>query len=215
MFCKEIIYFFLCLCRPLSRPSCITDRNVFRRQNVGQLCRPPPFVTFNLTTISLTATIRQRHLCDITPVYPMTVQFTHCDTGALESLPTVGLAVTSTVHPQSWIVLMKSCCASLWSLSFQSKKVKSELWKGNLRRWVFQTLLIIPPLYNFWGDKQFICWFRLFNWFLCLISRQGESSVIVFGELDRRRTYWHIYCRMQTSAIPHLHPPPNLFFFYF
>lgn len=121
------MYSFLCLFRPLSRPSCITDRNVFGGQNVGQLCGPPPFVTFNLTTISPTAPIRRRRPCDVTAVYPITAQFTHCDTGVLESLPTVGLAVTFTVHPQSWIVSMKCCRASLWSLPFQSTRVKSQL----------------------------------------------------------------------------------------
>lgn len=64
-------------------------------------------------------------------------------------------------------------------------------------------------------QTEFICWFRLFNWFLCLVSRQGERSVIVLGELDRWRTYWHIYCRIQTSALPPLHPCPNMFLFYF
>lgn len=52
------------------RPSCFTDRNLFERQNVGQLCRPPPFVTFDLTTLPLTAPIRLLHLGDVTPHLP-------------------------------------------------------------------------------------------------------------------------------------------------
>lgn len=46
---------------PQDKPSCITDGNLFQGQNVGQLCRPPPFATFDLTTLPLTAPIRLLH----------------------------------------------------------------------------------------------------------------------------------------------------------
>lgn len=75
--------------KPLSSSPCrasyITDCNQFHGLNVRQLCRPPPFVTFDLTTLPLTAPLRLLHLRDVTPFYPITqLSSTACDIGALE-----------------------------------------------------------------------------------------------------------------------------------
>lgn len=44
-------------------------------------------MSFDLTTLLVTAPVRLLHLSDVCPVHPMRAQFTQCDTGAL---PTVG-----------------------------------------------------------------------------------------------------------------------------
>lgn len=103
----------------LCRPSCITDRNLLQGPNVGQLFRPPPFVTFDLTTLPVRAPIRLLHLSDVTPILSKrkTVQFTRCDSGT-EVLAHSWLAVAPT--PSVRILLMESCSASLWLWSLQN-----------------------------------------------------------------------------------------------
>lgn len=108
---------------PQDRPSCITDGNLFHGQNVGQLCRPPPLVTFDLTTLPMTAPIRLPLLGDVTPVYPMTVQLTRRDVGgASEVFAHSRLAVASSPRPSLRIILLESCSASLWSLQNKISK---------------------------------------------------------------------------------------------
>lgn len=68
------------------------------------------------------------------------------------------------------------------------------LWKGKLPHKVFKALLIIPPLYKFWGDTIF----------LVAVSSQLTRKEVCdcFWELDGWRTYWHNYCRTQPSTTP-------------
>lgn len=143
--------------QPLSsspcRPSCITDRNQLHGLNVGQLFRPPPFVTFDPTTLPLAAPIRLLHLGDVTPIYPVTVRFTRCDIGALSGAHTVGWhSLPLFDHPNYGAFWWKAAVLSLWSRSLQNKTVESKkriLWKGNLPHNVSKALLTTPPLYKF------------------------------------------------------------------
>lgn len=130
------------------RPSCITDRNLFHGQNVGQLCRPPPFVTFDLTSLPVTAAMGLPHLTDVTTIYPMTVQLTHCDMAAVKSSPRVGWQLLPLPVPYygsfCWKAALLHCaCGSYRKRLLWTKTV---LCKGSLPQ-VYQALLIAPPLY--------------------------------------------------------------------
>lgn len=151
----------------------------------------------------------------------MTVQLIGRDIGALESLP--ARLAGSHFHPPPLIVERLDgklpSITVVAALSEQDSGIqKLLLWKGNLPHRVFKALLIIAPLYNFWGDifLEFILrLFWPFSWLLCPVSWQGKMSVIVFGELDGWRTYWHVYCRTQPSAMPPQLPPLYPVFYLF
>lgn len=71
-------------------------------QNVGQLCGPPPFVTFDLTTSSTDSTNQTASPRRCHPYLPSDSsvrQFLLRHRGALESLATFGPAVTYALQP--------------------------------------------------------------------------------------------------------------------
>lgn len=149
---------------PQDKPSCITDGNLFQGQNVGQLCRPPPFATFDLTTLPLTAPIRLLHsprchpyLSNDSSVHPAVTP--GGGGGGFGVFAHSRLAVTSTLH----LLIMdhfsrKAAVHALWSRPFQNKTVESKNFsfeKGNCLT-VFKALLIQPPLHSFWGRHFFL-----------------------------------------------------------
>lgn len=180
---------------PQDKPSCITDGNLFQGQNVGQLCRPPPFATFDLTTLPLTAPIRLLHsprchpyLSNDSSVHPAVTP--GGGGGGLWSL--CPQSAGSHFHSPSTF--------SLW-ITFHGKLPCTHCGRGlfRTRQWnpktsplkreiasVFKALLIQPPLHSFWGRHFFslnnIFWLLWpFFWLLFQVSWQRKRSVIVFG----------------------------------
>lgn len=117
------------------------------------------------------------------PVYPVTVQFTRCDTVALESLPTVGAGsyfrspslITDRFDEKLPFITV------VVVYSEQDSEIQ-KLWKGNFPPPSFPDIVNNATTVQFLGRQtEFIFWFRSFSCFLCLVSRQGKRSVIVFG----------------------------------
>lgn len=100
----------------LHRPSCITDRNLFNGQNVGQLFRPPPFVTFDLTALPVPAPIRLLH--HVTSVLSKNSSVHLLWQRDSEVFAHSWLAVASTTYPSVRIILMESC-SGLYRTGFQ------------------------------------------------------------------------------------------------
>ena len=155
-------------------------------------------MTLDLTTLPLTAPIRLLPLGDVTPVYPMTVQFTRCDIGALESWLTVGAG--SYFHSASPIMDRfdgKLPCVTVVvvfsELDGGIQNLSSE--KGILPHKVFKVLLLIPPLYNFWGGIFFLTigddLLVVLTMFLVAVFGQRTRKEVcdIFFELDGSWTY--------------------------
>lgn len=126
-----------------------------------------------------------------TPIYPMTVQFTSCDTAALEPTQLAG----SHFHSLNLIVEHfdgKLPCITVVAVFTKARQWNSKklfLWKGNLPHNVFFKASLMKNHHwtTSWGDKfyeqsELFFWlFRPFSWLLCLVRWQGNMSVIVFG----------------------------------
>lgn len=179
----------------ISRASCITDRNQFPGLNVRQLCRLPQFVTFDLTTLPLTAPLRSQKM---SPLFHPTWLDCSWRRGLLSPdrrLP-VGVGSSPLITER---FRRKSCCEAL---RCAAAFFRTAQW--NIRVYPLKKEICLPicrrrrELYThlkfFGGINQFNFWlFWLLPWYSEKEIELCDSS----WESDGWRTYSCKNCRTQ------------------